>query len=100
MDYGTGASMAVQDNDERDYAFAQKFGLPIRRVVAPAEGEPAEEGAFVQHTEGERLVDSGPFTGMTSPEAKKAIVEWLEANHLGRPAISYRLRDWLLSRQR
>ena len=100
MDYGTGAIMAVPAHDERDYAFAQKFGLPIRTVVAPAEGEPAEAGAFVEHTEGERLVDSGPFTGMTSPEAKKAIIEWLEANHLGRPAVGYRLRDWLLSRQR
>ena len=100
MDYGTGGIMAVPAHDERDYAFAQKFGLPVRTVVAPAEGEPAEEGAFVEHSEGERLVDSGPFTGMTSPEAKKAIVEWLEANHLGRPAVGYRLRDWLLSRQR
>jgi leucyl-tRNA synthetase len=100
MDYGTGGIMAVPAHDERDYAFAQKFGLPVRTVVAPAEGEPAEEGAFVEHSEGERLVDSGPFTGMTSPEAKTAIVEWLEANHLGRPAVGYRLRDWLLSRQR
>ena len=100
MDYGTGAIMAVPAHDERDYAFAEKFGLPIRTVVAPAEGEPAAAGAFVEHTEGERLVDSGAFTGMTSPEAKQAIIEWLEANHLGRPAVGYRLRDWLLSRQR
>src|SRR5207248_1065490 len=57
-------------------------------------------GPFVAHSPDERLVNSGPFSGMSSPEAKRAIVEWLEERHVGRPAVGYRLRDWLLSRQR
>jgi leucyl-tRNA synthetase len=101
MEYGTGAVMAVPAHDQRDYDFAEKFGLEIRRVVEPAEGEPAPEGeAFAGHSENERLINSGDFTGMPAPEAKKAIVEWLRERGLGRPAVNYKLRDWLLSRQR
>ncbi len=97
MEYGTGAIMAVPAHDERDHAFAERYRLPIVQVVAPADGRPVE-GAFVAHTENEALVNSGQFTGMSAPEGKKAIVEWLAEQ--GRPAIRYRLRDWLLSRQR
>jgi leucyl-tRNA synthetase len=99
MEYGTGAVMGVPAHDQRDYEFATKFGLEIRQVV---EGdEPVPEGeAFVAHTEGERLVNSEQFTGMPAPEGAKAIVAWLEERGLGRPTINYRLRDWLLSRQR
>jgi leucyl-tRNA synthetase len=101
MEYGTGAVMAVPAHDQRDYEFAERFGLEIRRVVEPAEGDPAPEGqAFVGHSENERLVDSGEFTGMSSPEAKRAITASLEGRGLGKPAVNYRLRDWLLSRQR
>jgi leucyl-tRNA synthetase len=100
MEYGTGAIMAVPAHDERDYAFAKRFELPIKTVVVPAEGEPEEDGVFVPHSDDDKLVDSAQFSGMSSVEAKKAIVEWLESRHMGRPAVSYRLRDWLLSRQR
>jgi leucyl-tRNA synthetase len=99
MDYGTGAIMAVPAHDERDHSFAERYGLEIRQVVAPAEGEPVE-GAFVAHSENERLVNSGEFSGMAAPEGGRAIVEKLAEQGLARPAIRYRLRDWLLSRQR
>jgi leucyl-tRNA synthetase len=100
MDYGTGAIMAVPAHDERDYAFAKRFELPIKTVIAPADGEVPEDEAFVPHSDDEVLVDSAQFSAMTSPEAKKAIVTWLESRERGRPAVSFRLRDWLLSRQR
>ena len=99
--YGTGAIMAVPAHDERDYAFAEKFGLPIRRVVAAPGDEDRElEGAYVAHSAGERLVDSGSYTGMAAAEGGQAIVAALEAKGKGRPAVTYRLRDWLVSRQR
>jgi leucyl-tRNA synthetase len=100
MEYGTGAIMAVPAHDERDYAFAQRYGLPVRPVVVPAGGALPEEGAFTAHTDDEQLINSGRFSGMPSPEAKRAIVEWLEGKNAARPAVRYRLRDWLLSRQR
>jgi leucyl-tRNA synthetase len=100
MEYGTGAIMAVPAHDERDYAFAERFELPIKTVVVPAEGDVPEDEAFIPHSDNDVLVDSAQFSGMTSPEAKKAIVEWLESRERGRPAVSFRLRDWLLSRQR
>jgi leucyl-tRNA synthetase len=100
MEYGTGAIMAVPAHDERDYAFAQRFELPVAVVVVPADGEVEEDSAFVGHSADEKLVDSAQFSGMSSPAAKAAIVEWLEARGRGRPAVGYRLRDWLLSRQR
>jgi leucyl-tRNA synthetase len=100
MDYGTGAIMAVPAHDERDFAFAEKFGLPVVQVVAPAGGEVEEGIAYVAHSENEVLVNSGSFSGLSSPEAKKAIVASLEERGLGHAAVNYRLRDWLLSRQR
>jgi leucyl-tRNA synthetase len=100
MEYGTGAIMAVPAHDERDHAFAERYGLEIRQVVEPAEGEAPSEGAYVAHTDSERLVNSGEFSGKPAPEGKKAIVAWLAERELARPAIRYRLRDWLLSRQR
>jgi leucyl-tRNA synthetase len=100
VEYGTGAIMAVPAHDERDHAFATRYDLPIRTVVVPAEGEPPAEGAFSAHTQDEVLVNSAQFSGMSAPEAKRAIVEWLESRHGARFAVGYRLRDWLLSRQR
>jgi leucyl-tRNA synthetase len=84
MDYGTGALMAVPAHDERDRAFAERFGLPVVPVIA-------EDGT---------LVDSGEFTGLPSDDAKTAIVAWLAERGRGRPTVNYRLRDWGFSRQR
>src|SRR5205085_3183253 len=100
MDYGTGAIMAVPAHDERDHAFAERYDLPIVQVVAPADGSVHAGRAYVAHTAGEVLVHSAQFDGMSSPEAKRAIVEWLAGRGLGHATINYRLRDWLLSRQR
>ncbi len=100
MDYGTGAIMGVPAHDERDFAFAQRFGLPVVQVVAPADGEVDPDTAYVAHSADEVLVNSGEFTGLPAPEGKRAIVEWLERDGRGRFTIGYRLRDWLLSRQR
>ncbi len=99
MEYGTGAIMAVPAHDERDHAFAERYGLEIRQVVAPVEGE-AEAGAYVAHSENEHLVNSGQFSGLPAPEGLEAIVAWLVEQGLGEATIGYRLRDWLLSRQR
>jgi leucyl-tRNA synthetase len=84
MEYGSGAIMAVPAHDERDGAFAERFDLPIEVVID-------DDG---------KLVDSGQFSGMPHEEAAKAIVEWLGTRGRGRPAVSYRLRDWGWSRQR
>jgi leucyl-tRNA synthetase len=100
MQYGTGAIMAVPAHDERDFAFAERYGLAVEQVVAPAEGGVEEGAAYVAHTDNEALVNSGPFSGLPAPEGKRRIVEWLESEGKGRATIGYRLRDWLLSRQR
>ncbi|HEY7177947.1 MAG TPA: leucine--tRNA ligase, partial [Gaiella sp.] len=100
MEYGTGAIMAVPAHDERDHAFAERYGLEIRQVVAPAAGSAPEEGAFVAHSEDEVLVNSGDFDRLPAPEGKRAITAWLAERGLGEATIGYRLRDWLLSRQR
>jgi leucyl-tRNA synthetase len=100
MEYGTGAIMAVPAHDERDHEFAETFGLPIRQVVAPRDGEAPEQGAFAPHSEDEVLVNSGEFSGLSAPEGGRAIVARLEQQGLARPAVSYRLRDWSWSRQR
>ena len=100
--YGTGAIMAVPAHDERDFAFAKRFGLPIRRVVA-APGTEADDpmsDAYVAHAAGERLVNSDAFDGMPADEGGKAIVEKLAAAGKAEPKVTYRLRDWLISRQR
>ena len=100
LGYGTGAIMGVPAHDERDYEFATKYGLPVRTVVKPADGEAPEEGAYSAHTENEVLVNSDRFDNLPAPEAKKAIVEWLAGRGEAEATIGYRLRDWLLSRQR
>ena len=100
--YGTGAIMAVPAHDERDFAFAQAFGLPIRRVVMPPDADPTEDlrAAFVEHTTEEVMVNSGSFSGRRAADAWHEIVESLEGPGKGRRAVTYRLRDWLVSRQR
>jgi leucyl-tRNA synthetase len=100
MDYGTGAVMAVPAHDERDFEFARSHGLPVRQVVAPRDGEAGDGAAYVEHTDDEVLVNSGQFTGMSAPEGKRAIIQWLEQEGHGSGRVAYRLRDWLLSRQR
>jgi leucyl-tRNA synthetase len=100
MEYGTGAIMAVPAHDERDFAFAQRFELPVVQVVAPREGEVVEGAAYVEHSDDEVLLNSAQFSGMSAPEGKRAIVEWLGSRGRGRPAVSFRLRDWSFSRQR
>jgi leucyl-tRNA synthetase len=123
MDYGTGAIMAVPAHDERDLAFAEAMGLPVRQVVepvdargvaAPAHGSPAANHPFSAHEEGVQgvraesaaftgygvLVDSGPYTNMTSQEAIQAIIERFEAEGIGKRTVHYQMRDWLISRQR
>jgi leucyl-tRNA synthetase len=100
--YGTGAIMAVPAHDERDFAFAVKFGLPIRQVILPEGADPRSglESAYVEHSTGETMINSGRFDGMKAADAWREIVEWLEAQGKGRFAITYRQRDWLISRQR
>ncbi len=107
MDYGTGAIMAVPGHDERDFDFAHKFGLDVRRVVAPADADPAEldpDGEmgepYVDQGTGDVLVNSGEFDGLTPAEAKQKIIAWLGERGAGKLAVNFRLRDWLLSRQR
>ena len=101
MSYGTGAIMAVPAHDERNFAFAVKFGLPIRRVVAaPGDEDAPLAEAYVSHAADELLVNSGPYTGMRADDGGRAIVATLGERGEGRPAITYRIRDWLISRQR
>jgi leucyl-tRNA synthetase, eubacterial and mitochondrial family len=97
-DYGHGAIMAVPAHDQRDLDFALKFGLPVRVVVDTGEEDPAKTGVA---TPGEgTLINSGPLNGLSKSEAIAKIIEILEANGTGKAAVNYRLRDWLLSRQR
>ena len=100
MEYGTGAIMAVPAHDQRDYDFAVAFGLAIRRVIEPVDGDVPEGEAFVSHTEHERLVNSGQFDGMDAVSGQQAIIDWLDREGKGHASVSYRLRDWLVSRQR
>jgi leucyl-tRNA synthetase len=102
MEYGTGAIMAVPGHDERDYAFAEKFELPIVRVVA-GEGEDASTplaGQAHTHSAEGRLVNSGEFDGLPVSEAKQAVVAMLAERGAGKAVINYRLHDWCISRQR
>jgi leucyl-tRNA synthetase len=96
MGYGTGAIMAVPAQDERDWAFAEKFGLPIVRTVQPPAGW--DEGKA--YTGDGPAINSEFLNGLGVAEAKERIIAWLEKNHAGMRRVNYRLRDWLFSRQR
>ena len=103
--YGTGAIMAVPAHDERDFAFARKFGLPIRRVIAGPEVSEVEvaaplEVAYIAHGEADRMVNSGPHGGKPARDGFRDIVAMLEKDGRGKAAVNYRIRDWLISRQR
>ncbi|HEX8694643.1 MAG TPA: leucine--tRNA ligase [Longimicrobium sp.] len=99
MEYGTGAIMAVPGHDERDFEFASKFGLTIRRVIA-AEGEDADTPLEAAYTGPGRLVNSGRFNGLTVEDGKQAITMQLAESGSGTPRVNYRLHDWTISRQR
>jgi leucyl-tRNA synthetase len=99
MDYGTGAIMAVPGHDERDFAFARAHGLPVRRVIAP-EGVGTDAPLEEAYPGDGRLVNSSFLDGMAVEEAKRAMAAWLEERGLGEATVGYRLRDWLISRQR
>ena len=98
-DYGTGAIMAVPAHDERDFAFAQAFDLPVRQVIAPADGSEVEV-AFVASDDGVVLVNSGEFDGLAAADGGRRIVESLETRGRGKFTVNFRLRDWGFSRQR
>ena len=103
--YGTGAIMAVPAHDERDFAFAQKFGLPITRVIAGPEVSDAEVAApltqaYIAHGDADRMVNSDAHSGKPAGQGFADIVAMLEKEGRGKAAVNYRLRDWLISRQR
>jgi leucyl-tRNA synthetase len=100
MEYGTGAIMAVPAHDERDYEFARPVGLPIRRVIEGIDPEQARDDQGLPYSGDGVMVNSGRFDGKHNREAYDEIVEWLASEGRGKPALNYRLRDWLVSRQR
>ena len=97
--YGTGCVMAVPAHDERDYIFANKYNLDIKQVIAPSDSSNINLDKEA-YTESGILVNSGDFNGLTTDEAKKKITEYLKEKKLGDFKVTYRLRDWLVSRQR
>jgi len=100
MDYGTGAIMAVPAHDDRDFEFARKYDLPVR-VVIQAEDSPAgsEEMQAAYIGDG-KMVNSGPYDGLSVAEGQKQVTAYMEAQGFGQGTVNYRLRDWLISRQR
>ncbi len=98
--YGTGAVMAVPGHDQRDWEFAQRYGLPVRQVIAPDDPRIEIDLSQAAYVEPGVLVNSGKYDGLTSAEAFDAIAADLEAAGKGRRRVNYRLRDWLVSRQR
>ncbi len=100
MEYGTGAIMAVPGHDVRDYEFAQAFGLPVKRVIEGEDPEAARDEEGLPYPGDGPMVNSGRFDGKHNREAYEEIVAWLESEGRGEPAVNYRLRDWLVSRQR
>ncbi len=98
MGYGTGAIMAAPGEDQRDYEFARKYALEIPRVTAPEDGsEPPADAAFTEYGV---AINSGFLNGMKTADALSAVCEYAEQNNIGKRTISYRMRDWLISRQR
>lgn len=99
MTYGSGAVMSVPAHDQRDWEFAQAYGLPIKQVIKPANNETCDLNvqAFIEKGE---LINSNEFSGLSSAQAFEAIADWLEKAGKGKRQIHYRLRDWGVSRQR
>jgi leucyl-tRNA synthetase len=110
MEYGTGAIMSVPAHDQRDFEFAEKYRIPVRQVIVPADQESAgqyhhsspdgPEPLECAYEDEGILIDSGPFTGMKSPDAIKEIGRFIEERGMGKRVVKYRLRDWGISRQR
>lgn len=95
LGYGEGAIMAVPAHDERDYEFADKFELPIKQVI-----EKPDDTADVCYSGEGKMINSGTYNGMQSSDAREEIVSWLTEQKIGKRKITYRMRDWLISRQR
>jgi len=100
MGYGTGAIMAVPTHDQRDFLFAKEYKLPMRVVIQPKEGKLSVETMEQAFEEEGVMASSGAFDGMPSPGAKKKIGLWMEEKGMGKLTVHWRLRDWLISRQR
>ena len=104
MDYGTGAIMSVPAHDDRDYEFAKKYKIDIRLVIVSYQGDrvarPSLEPRLPFTTEDGPLINSGPFSGLTCDEAKKQMAAYAEKNGFGKATVTYRLKDWGISRQR
>jgi len=99
--YGTGAVMAVPAHDQRDLEFARKYGLPVRVVIAPPDGTALDPATMTEaYVEPGIMVNSGPFSGLPSEEGWQRIADEVERRGIGRRKVQYRLRDWLISRQR
>ncbi|MCX7653689.1 MAG: leucine--tRNA ligase [Fervidobacterium sp.] len=97
-EYGTGAIMAVPAHDQRDFDFAKTYNLPIKQVIKPEDGEwNIQEKPY--ESEG-IMVNSGPFDGLKSAEGKEAVMEYIQKKGFGKKSVQYKLRDWLISRQR
>ena len=101
MDYGSGAIMGVPAHDQRDFEFARKFQIPVRVVIAPAEGS-SLDGASMEHAFEENgvQINSGDFNGLATEESIPRMAAWAEERGVGVREVNYRLRDWLISRQR
>jgi leucyl-tRNA synthetase len=100
MEYGTGAIMAVPAHDARDYAFAKAYDLPIRRVIDGSDPDETNDDEGLPYSGDGEMVNSGRFDGKNNREAYEEIVTWLTSEGRGKSAVHYRLRDWLVSRQR
>jgi leucyl-tRNA synthetase len=101
MEYGTGAIMAVPAHDQRDFEFARTHDIPVRVVIQPEGAAPLDPDAMTEAITHEGvMVNSGPFDGVPSPASIGRVIEWLEAEGRGRGTVNFRLRDWLISRQR
>ena len=99
-EYGTGAVMGVPAHDKRDFMFAQKYNLPIRFVIQPSEQEVNKAEMTEAYVEDGIMINSGSFDGLTSEEGRRKVAEFLEEKGAGKFMVNYRLRDWLISRQR
>jgi leucyl-tRNA synthetase len=100
MEYGTGAIMSVPAHDQRDFAFAKKYGLPIRIVIQNAEKSLAAETMKQAYVEDGNMANSGKFDGLSNTAAKEEIADYVEQSKLGKRTVNWRLRDWGISRQR
>jgi leucyl-tRNA synthetase len=101
MGYGSGAIMGVPAHDQRDFEFARKFGIPIRQVILNEGEEPSDPAIWSESKEAlGTMINSGPFDGTPAGEAKAKIIHYIEEKGIGKAMVTYRLRDWLISRQR